>query len=1118
MNRASAIDHAATMTGQVIGRELHAGDVLAGRFRIEGLIGIGGMGVVYRAYDLSLDIDVALKLLRPELARRPEAFESFRRELLLARQVSSPHVVRIHDIAEDDGRWFISMDFIDGESLEGRLDRSNGLPVAQAMEITHGLLDGLAAAHQRGVVHRDLKPANVLINGEGHAYISDFGIARSLGATGLTQTGMIVGTPEYLSPEQARGQTVDGRSDLYAVGLILYEMLAGELPFSGGTPAETVMQRILRPPPSLAKARPDLPRWLHAFSDRLLKVNPTHRFESAKVAIRAFETRRVPRPPLNWRVFAAAALVTLIVATAGIWAWRHPATLARVFSPIAAAAPRIAVLPFSAPPADPELAALARTLDEHLRDWLRSDPALAAVPRRRVLDALARVAPDAPLETVLRQAPDIAQAANATQLWRGVLTRNKDQLELTLTDPTDAAAKPLLQVRAANAASLYETYLKAAGALLSAQRWHVGAAPALAPETLLPLGRALLALDQHRAGDAAKELASVQPTAGASALVEKTRLEAEEADRQSLPAQNTREAIIKRFTSGLDPLSLEIYARALSGAGEVDKAQPALAAAMQAFPHDNALALLDADTLAANGDSDKALALLQRIAKADDQDARVWFLLGRTAIQQGQPRIAVEDYLTRALVLYSRAANVAAEAETRNALGIGYDRLGQPDAAIEQYTRAAAMREKLGDAAGLGKTLRNLAIVQSVSGQRDAAEKTLDRAKTILEGIGDRASLGDLYNDRGVVAEENGDFAAALTAYREALAIRQQLDIPNLIAESQDNVGFSSFQLGKFDDALVYWQQALSLYKKLDDRERMLKVEQSMGMLDIARGHFASARQQLEATLVAASDAQLSEQSAVAHLRLAELSLVVGRFADALSNADRAEQILVRRADQRGRIEANLVKARILLAVGETQQAATTLAAIPAEQLSTDQRAMFLVAEARSAMLDDDRKDALAKLDEAAIQAAAAHSGVLDFQIRLERIRLSLASGDRSGADQLLKAVATETSRLNEIPLRLQWLELELAAALHHGEGKQAMAYYRQALALLKDSGDYAYATTLHDLGARALPAGAEADAARAAADAARSKLLADAPEDARASLTIQLDRRLHEEAPADAR
>ncbi|HEY0178835.1 MAG TPA: serine/threonine-protein kinase, partial [Dokdonella sp.] len=517
MNRPFAVeaaDPAATRTGNVIGSELRPGDVLGGRFRIEALIGIGGMGVVYRAHDLSLDIDVALKLLRPELARRADAFENFRRELLLARQVSSPHVVRIHDIAEHDGRWFISMDYIDGESLEHRRDRIRQLPTDQALAITRGLLEGLSAAHRRGVVHRDLKPANVLIDDAGHAYISDFGIARSLGASRLTQTGIVVGTPEYLSPEQARGQPVDARSDLYAVGLILYEMLAGHLPFAGGTPAETVIQRILRPPPSLARARPDLPRWLHAFCDRLLKVNPTHRFASAHEALHALETQRVPRPPLNWRAIALAAAAVVALGGGTAWLWRHPTALARLLSPAVAPTPRLALLPLAAPDGDADAAALARALDAHLRAWLRDDPALAVVPRRRVLDALARAAPDAHEDALARQLPGVVQAANATRLWRGRVTRRKDgRYAFELGEPGAAAAPPLLSVEAATPADLYAAYLKSAAAWFADERGARAPPPALAADALLPLGRALLALDRGDAGAAADELAKLDARA-----------------------------------------------------------------------------------------------------------------------------------------------------------------------------------------------------------------------------------------------------------------------------------------------------------------------------------------------------------------------------------------------------------------------------------------------------------------------------------------------------------------------------------------------------------------------------------------------------------------------------
>ena len=232
----------ATATGLHAQADLPIGTLVAGRFRIQAILGIGGMGVVYRAIDQSLDVPVALKLLRPELAARADAFERFRQELLLARQVSSPHVVRIHDLAQHEGRWLISMDFVDGESLDRRLDREGPFAVDDALRIARDIAQGLAAAHDKGVVHRDLKPANILLDAQGAAFISDFGVARSLATPGMTVTGAVVGTPEYLSPEQARGAAVDARSDLYALGLVLYEMLVGKPPFAGGTVAESLAQ------------------------------------------------------------------------------------------------------------------------------------------------------------------------------------------------------------------------------------------------------------------------------------------------------------------------------------------------------------------------------------------------------------------------------------------------------------------------------------------------------------------------------------------------------------------------------------------------------------------------------------------------------------------------------------------------------------------------------------------------------------------------------------------------------------------------------------------------------------------------------------------------------------
>lgn len=1102
------------MTGQLGLYELRTGDILAGRFRIESMLGIGGMGVVYRAFDQSLDVDVALKLLRPELARKPEAFERFRQELLLARQVSSAHVVRIHDIAQHDGRWFISMDFIDGESLEKSMDRRGKLPVDEVLSITRDLLEGLTAAQQRGVVHRDLKPANILLDTKGSAYITDFGVARSLGATGATGSGVIVGTPEYLSPEQARGESVDIRSDLYTLGLIVYEMLTGTLPFSNGTPAETVMQRIVRPPPSLAKARPDLPHWLHLFVDRLLKLNPAHRFASAQEALRALESRRVPRAPLNRPLLLLGILLSVTAVGVLDWFWQHPVAPFAAAPTAVAAIPRIAVMPLQAPAGDDELRSLARALEEHLYAWLRDDPRAAAVLRRRVVDALARAAPGMQDDALLRQLPEIARAAGANQVLHGTLRRAGADLALDLQSwKAGLAASATISVRGNDVAALFDAYLAQAPKLLaSAGISPRGTAPPLPAPTLLSLGHALHLADEHHDEQAAAQLSPLAEQNPANAILNTALLSAQEQAQQELSAQATRERVLANFANDADVNGRELYVRALIGNDQADLALRALGKAAQDLPHDPAIALLYAQTLASTGEGAKAVASLQQYVASDDQDADAWFLLGRTAIQQGSAQAAVDDYLIHALVLHTRAANEPAIALTRNAMGVGYERLGQFNAATEQYGLAAALYEKLGDEEGQAKSLRNLALVQAVRGDRETAGRTLERVKALLEKRGDRAKLADLYSARGVVAEEQGNWTEALGFYRQALAVQQQLNQPAGIAESLNNVGFSSYSLGDFDNALVYWQQALALYQKQDDPAKALRIEESIALLDTARGHFSAARESLQAAQRKAEDHQLPEEAAVAHVYLSELALDEGRYADALGEANRAAELFTRLADQRGQAEAALLRVRVGLALGDTTDINKTLDSIDIAQLGNEQRAAFALASARFAMTSDQPSLAAEKLDAAAKTAGNSHSAI-GVQIQLERVRQSLARDDLPLARKSLADVSGESTHLGEVPLRLQWLELEVAAALRSGKLDDAKTYYRQALAILKTTGRWGDATILHRLGADALAAHpAEADAARANAQAQQTLLLQDAPESARPALESELARRWREE------
>ena len=237
-----------TATFQTPSRGLERGTTFARRFEIIEEIGKGGMGMVYKAYDSKIREVVALKLLKPEIASDIEIVERFRNEIKLARQVSHRHVCRMYDIGEEWLSIYISMEYVAGEDLKSFIRRSGHLNEAKAVGLARQIVEGLAEAHRLGVVHRDLKPQNIMIDKDGNAKIMDFGIARSLHTRGVTGTGVIIGTPEYMAPEQADGRDVDSRADIYALGTVLFEMVTGRVPFEGETPLSIVLKHRSEPP------------------------------------------------------------------------------------------------------------------------------------------------------------------------------------------------------------------------------------------------------------------------------------------------------------------------------------------------------------------------------------------------------------------------------------------------------------------------------------------------------------------------------------------------------------------------------------------------------------------------------------------------------------------------------------------------------------------------------------------------------------------------------------------------------------------------------------------------------------------------------------------------------
>src|SRR2546421_469776 len=254
--------------------------VFDGRYKVVRKLGTGGMANVYLAEDQELGRSVAIKMLDERHSQDEQFVERFRREAKNAAGLSHPNIVSIYDRGQAEGTYYIAMEYLEGRTLKELLVARGPTPLAVAIDYTRQILAAIGFAHRNGIVHRDIKPHNVIVGPDGRVKVTDFGIARS-GASQMTEAGSIIGTAQYLSPEQARGAPVDETSDLYSVGIVLYEMLTGEVPFTGETPLEIAMKHLSTVPEPPSKLRPEIPHDVDLIVLRALAKDPADRYESA---------------------------------------------------------------------------------------------------------------------------------------------------------------------------------------------------------------------------------------------------------------------------------------------------------------------------------------------------------------------------------------------------------------------------------------------------------------------------------------------------------------------------------------------------------------------------------------------------------------------------------------------------------------------------------------------------------------------------------------------------------------------------------------------------------------------------------------------------------------------
>lgn len=1079
-------DRDATRTTTAVSGLLCAGDMLAGRYRIVDTLGVGAMGVVYRAHDERVDVPVALKILHAGAARDADTLRRFEEELRLARQVTHENVVRIHDLGEHDGVTFLTMDLIDGESLGELLDREQRLPPERAAQIAAGVAAGLAAAHAQGVVHRDLKPANVLVTEGDRAILTDFGVAKSMSSAQLTRTGMFIGTPDYLAPEQARGDAVDGRADIYALGLLLYEMLAGRRPTRAASMQELLVQRTMGRMPELSALPNTTPTALRQVIERCLQKDPEARYQDAAELAQDLRSGTATRAARRWGWSLA---VTLALA-AGLWSLLDrpavapgPAVAPSATQTAAEPAPvpsiTFAILPFSNPDDDPALEWISTGVTSALSAELAPSDDLRVVSEQRVRGTLQdlRIAPGPQGETEARQ---LANLFGADWLVAGTL-RNQDGL-LVVDAVMHAAsasdsdrALPQVSAPTAEAASLGAALAEAIRDTLSLP------APTRTPMRLSSNLDAMRAyaegVDRLSLGDSVGAVLPLRQAVALDGSFAAAWLKLAEAYDEQGHLLEASNAIEQAVANGAGDQRVTDLARVrhASVTGQYDDAIELLGRMVAEDPGDGEARFMLAELTGDAGRLTDAIEMLKALTDDDPNHPRAWYLLGKFAIQNGDMQTALGEYLVNALDIQERLNNAKGRADVLNAMGVAQHRMGQLEQAKTSYAAAAQMREQIGDDRGLASSLANVARIELQLGRYDAAVESLERAIALRAELSEMGGLASLYNMYGVIEEERGDFRAALRRYRQALKIREDMGDLHALVNSFTNIGFAYFVLGEYDNAGVYWQQALDQAIANDNPDAQLQARQSLGQLRLAEGDWNRATELLLQTLEASRRARFPVGEAVALGNLGRVAQRQGRYGAALSSYDAALEILRELGDVRGLIEFTLWRADARLELADFDAVARELdaAAIMLEQ-SGDHEQRAMLAELRGALAAHAGRDGPARQSfEQAIRTAG-HTG---SDIPVLRALVARAEAGLQASRDDLASLAQSVEQIGNADLILRARLLQLGAAIDDGDLEAADALLRGLLFELDEHKPYARAWMIHALAARVRGALGQTDA-----------------------------------------
>jgi tetratricopeptide (TPR) repeat protein/predicted Ser/Thr protein kinase len=893
--------------------QLQIGSTLGNRYEILALLGEGGMGAVYKAADLEVDRIVALKVIRPDMASNPEILARFKQELVLSSRVTHRNVIRIYDLGDADGVKFITMEFIEGKDLRSILHERKKLPPEEAVDIALQVCQALDAAHGIGIIHRDLKPQNIMLDDSGRAIVMDFGLARTLSGDGMTQTGAMLGTMEYMSPEQALGKDLDQRSDIFALGLILYELLAGERPFVAESALASLIKRTQESAIPVLERNAEIPGVLGLVVDRCLERDLTARYQkvseilvdltnwkngtpSERAKIKKRKKTAAKGPVTPGRLVTAG--VFLVVLGAGGYLLRNRLFHRAAETKPVAPAVSLAILPFRNASSDTSL----DWLGSSLADMLTTDMGQSASLRTVSPNILHQIFTDLRITSSTVLDPGtvkrVADFSSADRVVWGQYAKFGDSIRIdatlqdlknnrTVTLKADVPSEKDIPTAVDHLADSIRQTLELPRDVMKELKASSFQPSSSSVEGLRDYNQGLVLQRDGKNLEAKKQFDAATKADGNFALAF-ARLaqtystlgydsEAEQsAQKAVMLSQNLPEAEKYQITA----IELQVNKHF----PEAIKAYENLA---RVLPDNSDVRAALARLYEDSGDLAKAKDYYQKILTANPKDIGATIDMGRIQLKSGDPQGALEP-LNHAYSLAVQVDNQEQKATSLHLTAVAYRMLNKPQEVLRSETEALMIWRQIGQQRGLAFSLNEMARAQATLGNAKEATTNFNEALQIRRDIGDKRGLGDTLIDMGNVADDRGDHDGAVKSYKEALQLERDIGNESMQAICLNNIGSVYLEKGQYEDALAYLQQVLQLREKSKNPQDIVDAEHNLGQALTSMGEYDQAISYYMKALQQRRDMNDTRGAALEAYGLGGLFDFQGRFGAAIHSKEEA--------------------------------------------------------------------------------------------------------------------------------------------------------------------------------------------------------------------------------------